>query len=104
MSNRTAQAGDAAVDPLEPLLYKLFLASTTRLPMSDVAAMLGVPVAPLLRAASVAVRLGFAERLPLGSSSQGVWRLLVVGRGAAAAASGLPPIKRVMTNCHQSIV
>lgn len=30
MSNKTSEAGDTSVDPLEPLLYRLFLANSSR--------------------------------------------------------------------------
>jgi len=30
VSNKTSEAGDESVDPLEPLLYRLFLANSSR--------------------------------------------------------------------------
>ncbi|KAF8055757.1 Fam91a1 [Scenedesmus sp. PABB004] len=63
VSNRTSAAGDERVDPLEPLLYRLFLANSTRFDQARLADMLGAPLEQLLLATSLAIRLGFATRI-----------------------------------------
>eukprot|EP00775_Hariotina_reticulata_P005967 gene5967-6206_t len=68
VSNKTAEAGDDSVDPLEPLLYSLFLANSSRLDQAQLSEILGVSREQLHLATSLAVRLGFASKLGVGGS------------------------------------
>ncbi|GAX73682.1 hypothetical protein CEUSTIGMA_g1133.t1 [Chlamydomonas eustigma] len=71
VSNRTPIVSEAS-DPLEPLLYSIFVASSENLRVSDLAQILGVGLQEVQMALSVAVRLGFATRIfpPYNSSSR----------------------------------
>jgi hypothetical protein len=69
VSNKTSDAGDESVDPLEHLLYSLFLANSSRLDQARLADILGVELRQLLLVTSLAIRLGFASKLSPGSSS-----------------------------------
>ncbi|KAG1655890.1 hypothetical protein FOA52_006088 [Chlamydomonas sp. UWO 241] len=62
VSNRDAQTGNAA-DPIEALLYKLFVASSEGLSVGDLAHILNVDTRDVQAALAIAVRLGFATRL-----------------------------------------
>lgn len=68
MSNKTSELGDESVDPFEPLLYNLFIANSSRLDQARLADILGVDLQQLLLATSIALRLGFATKLTVGSS------------------------------------
>ncbi len=62
VSNRTPTQGDAA-DPMEALLYSVFVASSESLRVTDLASVLNSSVKAVQTALSVAVRLGFATKL-----------------------------------------
>lgn len=62
VSNRTSEQGDSSVDPLEALLYSLFVANSERLTIAQLAGILNVDIGSLTTAMSVACRLGFATR------------------------------------------
>uniref|UniRef100_A0A1D1ZYZ5 Protein FAM91A1 n=1 Tax=Auxenochlorella protothecoides TaxID=3075 RepID=A0A1D1ZYZ5_AUXPR len=61
VSNRSGGGGDA--DPLETLLYSVFVAASERVTVADLAAILGVDVPTLRVAVSMACRLGFCRKL-----------------------------------------
>ncbi|MEW5307506.1 MAG: hypothetical protein WDW36_009896, partial [Sanguina aurantia] len=63
VSNKTSDSSDSTADPVESLLYSCFVASSERLRVGDLAAILAVPLAELCATMSVAVRLGFATRI-----------------------------------------
>ncbi|KAG2497046.1 hypothetical protein HYH03_005046 [Edaphochlamys debaryana] len=63
VSNKTADAGDAAADPVESLLYSVFVANSERMTVAQLAGILGVELAELQAALAVACRLGFATRV-----------------------------------------
>ncbi|KAG2449449.1 hypothetical protein HYH02_005596 [Chlamydomonas schloesseri] len=101
VSNKTTEAGDAGADPLEGLLYGVFVANSERMCAAELAGILGVGLTELQAALGVACRLGFATRVtdtPLSmtpalapqSASQG--DLIDLGtptpRGAGAAGGG----------------
>lgn len=71
MSNKTSEVGDESVDPFEPLLYNLFLANSNRMDQARMADILGVELQQLLIATSIAIRLGFATRLSIGTDEYG---------------------------------
>lgn len=70
VSNKTSEAGDESVDPLEPLLYSLLVANSARLDQGRLGDILGVSVQQLALATSVAVRLGFASRVGGGGGGE----------------------------------
>ncbi len=47
MSNKTTEAGDAAADPLEALLYGVFVANSERMTVAELAGILAVPLPEL---------------------------------------------------------
>lgn len=51
-------------DPLEALLYAVFVASSERASVAELAGILSVKVPKLQMAISIACRLGFGTRLP----------------------------------------
>ncbi len=63
MSNKTSEAGDASADPIETLLYNIFVANSGRMSVAELAGILGVGVDEARSALSVACRLGFATRV-----------------------------------------
>eukprot|EP00798_Chlamydomonas_sp_ICE-L_P005845 gene5845-6131_t len=63
VSNKTSDLGDNTVDPIESLLYAVFVASSERLKVSDLATILNADTKELQSAISIAVRLGFATRI-----------------------------------------
>ncbi|GLC36568.1 hypothetical protein PLESTM_000461100 [Pleodorina starrii] len=63
VSNKTTEAGDAAADPLESLLYSVFVANSERMTVSELGQILGVDLEELKAAIGVASRLGFATRV-----------------------------------------
>ncbi|EFJ51519.1 hypothetical protein VOLCADRAFT_103430 [Volvox carteri f. nagariensis] len=63
VSNKTTQAGDTSADPLESLLYSVFVANSERLTVSELGQILGVELEELKAALGVASRLGFATRV-----------------------------------------
>lgn len=91
VSNRDAVAGDDA-DPMEMLLYELFVANSERLPLRALARVLDKPLADIQRAASLACRLGYA-RLADGGTD-----------GAALACRPIPkkepPTRRLGRETH----
>ncbi|KXZ46985.1 hypothetical protein GPECTOR_39g479 [Gonium pectorale] len=52
VSNKTTDAGDAAADPLEALLYSVFVANSERTTVAELGAILGVPLPELQRGGS----------------------------------------------------
>lgn len=70
MSNKTSEAGDESVDPLDPLLYSLFLANSSRLDQAQLSDILGVSREQLQLATALAVRLGFASKLGAAGNPQ----------------------------------
>jgi len=59
VSNRDMVAGDA--DPMESLLYEVFVSNSERLSVDALAQVLGRPAAQIQDAISTACRLGFAQ-------------------------------------------
>lgn len=47
VSNKTSEAGDAAADPLEALLYGVFVANSERMTVAELAGILAVPLPEL---------------------------------------------------------
>ncbi len=47
VSNKTSEQGDSSVDPLETLLYSVFVANSERMTVADLATILDVSVAQL---------------------------------------------------------
>jgi hypothetical protein len=70
VSNKTSEAGDESVDPLDPLLYSLFLANSSRLDQAQLSDILGVSREQLQLATALAVRLGFASKLGAAGNPQ----------------------------------
>lgn len=64
VSNRDSERGEERGDPLEAVLYAVFVATSARASIAELAAILQVPLPKLLAAISLACRLGFATRLP----------------------------------------
>lgn len=64
VSNKDSELGEDKGDPLEAVLYAVFVATSSRASVSELAVMLSVDQSRLLAAVSVACRLGFAIRLP----------------------------------------
>ena len=75
MSNRDTAAGGE--DPLEGVLYQLFLAHSPQLSVGEVAEVLNIPVADLAQAVGMACRLGFASST--GRTGKGLVRRLTCG-------------------------
>ena len=98
MSNKTSEVGDASVDPLEALLYNVFVASSERLCVAELATILNVEPRELQAAMALACRLGFATRLSGDTGMSGAWRTtslaasgaLDVPEGQAGAGAGVP--------------
>ena len=67
MSNKDSEKGEEKGDPLEAVLYGVFVATSARASVGQLATILSVDPARLQAAVSVACRLGFAKRLPPGS-------------------------------------
>ncbi|GIL62622.1 hypothetical protein Vafri_16817 [Volvox africanus] len=63
VSNKTTEAGDAAADPFESLLYSVFVANSERITVAELGQILGVNLEELKAAIGVASRLGFATRV-----------------------------------------
>lgn len=55
---------EGKVDPLEALLYAVFVATSERASVAELAGILSVEVPKLQMAISIACRLGFGTRLP----------------------------------------
>ena len=64
MSNKDSERDEGRADPLESLLYAVFVANSSRASVVELAQMLSVEVAKLQHAISIACRLGFATRQP----------------------------------------
>lgn len=64
VSNKDSEAQEEKGDPLEAVLYGVFVATSARATVADLARMLSVDQARVQAAVSVACRLGFAVRLP----------------------------------------
>lgn len=64
MSNKDSEVGEDKGDPLEAVLYAVFVATSSRASVAELAGILSVDEPRLLAAVSVACRLGFAIRLP----------------------------------------
>lgn len=91
VSNKTTAAGATDADPVEGLLYQIFVAASDRVTVAKLASILNVDVPTLSVAISVACRLRFCRRLdaeegPGGGSGPGGG-----GLGGGLAAAGLPP-------------
>jgi hypothetical protein len=87
VSNRTTAAGAADADPLEALMYQVFVAASERVSVGELAAVLGVELRALLVAASVACRLGFCRKLAAGEGGGAAG-----GGDALGAALGAAPL------------
>jgi hypothetical protein len=65
VSNKSAAAGDgSSTDPIEGLLYQVFVAASDAVTVSTLASILSVDVGTLRTAISLACRLGFCRKLP----------------------------------------
>ena len=80
MSNKDSEE-EGKGDPLEALLYAVFVASSERASVAELAGILSLEVPKLQMAISIACRLGFGTRLP-------------------PAHQGNPPSLQP-TNCHE---
>lgn len=72
VSNRTAVPG-SEVDPLETLMYQVFVAASDRVTVASLASILNVDVDTLEIAISVACRLKFCRKLSHITASQQPW-------------------------------
>ena len=63
MSNKDSEE-EGKGDPLEALLYAVFVATSERASVAELAGILSVEVPKLQMAISIACRLGFGTRLP----------------------------------------
>lgn len=81
VSNKTSDAGDSTVDPIESLLYAVFIANSERMHVSDLATILNVDIKEVKNALAIAVRLGFATRVSGDDEVLG-WELAAAGGGA----------------------
>ncbi len=61
VSNKDSETSETKGDPLETLLYAVFVATSARASVAQLASMLSVDLAALQAALSVACRLGFAS-------------------------------------------
>ena len=66
VSNKDSEKGEDKGDPLEAVLYGVFVATSARASVGQLATILSVEPARLQAAVSVACRLGFAKRLAQG--------------------------------------
>eukprot|EP00887_Chlorella_sp_A99_P002714 scaffold6.g2714.t1 len=101
VSNKTTAAGAADADPLEALLYQVFVAASDRVTVSKLASILGVDVHTLTVAISTACRLRFCRKLdasaagappapgPAGAAPSGGGTDDFGGLGGGLAAAGL---------------
>ncbi|PNH10754.1 hypothetical protein TSOC_002481, partial [Tetrabaena socialis] len=90
VSNKTSEAGDASADPLEALLYSVFVANSERMTVAELAAILAVDLADVQAAIGVACRLGFATRVtdqPLAAVAPALPRHGSVASDLASVAS-----------------
>jgi hypothetical protein len=67
VSNKDSEKGEDKGDPLEAVLYGVFVATSARASVAQLASILSVDQTRLQAAVSVACRLGFAERLTPGT-------------------------------------
>ncbi len=63
VSNKDAEAGGDKGDPMEGLLYQLFVATSERADMAALAQLLSVDVGRMTQAVSIACRLGFGTNI-----------------------------------------
>jgi len=63
VSNKDSERGEDKGDPLEAVLYGVFVATSERASVAQLASILSVDQARLQAAVSVACLLGFAKRL-----------------------------------------
>ena len=68
VSNKDSEKGEDKGDPLEAVLYGVFVATSERASVAQLASILSVDQAHLQAAISVACLLGFANRLPPSSA------------------------------------
>ncbi|CAK0785595.1 hypothetical protein CVIRNUC_008805 [Coccomyxa viridis] len=64
VSNRDSERNEDRADPLEIILYAVFVATSARASVGELADILQVELPKLQAAISIACRLGFAKRLP----------------------------------------
>lgn len=64
MSNKDSEKSEDKGDPLEAVLYGVFVATSARASVGELAQILTVEANTMQAAVSVACRLGFAMRLP----------------------------------------
>ena len=76
MSNKDSETNKDKGDPLEAVLYAVFVATSARTSVAELAAMLSVDQPKLQAAVSIACRLGFAQRLPPGNQGTRLSRSL----------------------------
>lgn len=67
VSNKDSEKGEDRGDPLEAVLYAVFLATSARASVAELAAILSFEPSRVQAAVSVACRLGFATRLAPGT-------------------------------------
>ena len=67
VSNKDSETNKDKGDPLEAVLYAVFVATSARASVAELATMLSVDQPKLQAAVSIACRLGFAQRLPQGN-------------------------------------
>ena len=63
VSDKDAASSDARGDPVETVLYGVFVATSARASVAELAEILSVDLPRLTAAISIACRLGFAKRL-----------------------------------------